>query len=167
MTKSSLFSFLSIGNLGAEENIRNQELSMVSQELFNEKTVKRTEKALYGRNQGAYQPFLTFLLFFVVIRNSLWILDISAMSCLRSFPSFTHLATSLRNSFGTYKVQVLFFSFHVRRAISCIGPSLAHLHAGLPQRFMVMDSEACINGLIFRMRWRMCLPSLFVFNSIL
>jgi hypothetical protein len=36
-----------------------------------EKTVKRTEKVLYGRNQGAYQPFLIFLLFFVVIRNSL------------------------------------------------------------------------------------------------
>ena len=33
MTKSSLFSFLFIGNLGAEENIKNQELSMVSQEL--------------------------------------------------------------------------------------------------------------------------------------
>ncbi len=33
MTKGSLFSFLSIGNLGAEENIRNQELSMVFPEL--------------------------------------------------------------------------------------------------------------------------------------
>jgi len=117
-------------------------------------------------NSGLDYSFLLYLIFFLLISNSLCACDISPIRLLRRFPSSTHLDTSWRSSAGTWIERVTCPSFHVSNAASWIGPSRAHRHVRFPHLFRQMVREAWTKGLIFRIWAKIRLPASLVVGGL-